>query len=242
MMIPKAWARVLSFAIVISLLTSVYVITDFPTMDVKAVNHGGVISINETWSGTGNHFIQSNVTIIENATVYVEAGASIQFEVISNIGPLNIFVNGTFILDGTAEDPITVYPRVQVGKEEPGQWGTIYYNATSNDTVSKVSHTEIAYGTTGLYLEDSSILVENTHVHNMSQEGIISYASSPIIRNCTLHYNNFGIWAEAGGEPFIQNNTIEWNMYDGIYAVSRVNPIIKDNRIWKNIDDGIHIL
>ncbi len=232
----------MSFAIVISLLTSVYVITDFPTMDVKAVNHAGVISVNETWSGTGNHFIQANVTILENVTVYVEAGASIQFEVLPSIGPQNIFINGTFILDGTAENPITVYPRVQVGKEEPGQWGRIYYNATSNDTVSKVSHAEIAYGTTGLYLEDSNMLVENVHVHNMSQEGIISYASSPIIRNCTLHYNNFGIWAEAGGEPFIQNNTIEWNMYDGIYAVSRVNPTIKDNRIWENIDDGIHIL
>jgi parallel beta-helix repeat protein len=228
--------------IVVSLLTSVYVITDIPTREVKAVNHGGVIIGNETWSGTGNHFITSNVTIAENASVYVEAGASILFEVIANLGPLNIFVNGTFILDGTAIKPITVYPRVQSGKEFPGDWGTIYYNATSNDTASKVSYSEIAYGTTGLFLEDSSIVVENSEIHNMSQEGIVSYASSPIIRNSTLHYNNFGIWAEAGGEPLIQNNTIEWNMYDGIYGVSRVNPTIKDNNISNNIDDGIHLL
>ncbi|MCK5292689.1 MAG: Ig-like domain-containing protein [Thermoplasmata archaeon] len=241
-MIPKPWARAMSLLIVVSLLTSVYVITDFPTREVRAVNHGGVISVNETWSGTGNHFITSNVTITENAAVYVEAGADILFEVVASLGPLNIFVNGTFILDGTPMKPITVYPRVQSGKEFPGDWGTIYYNATSNDTASKVSYTEIGYGTTGLYLEDSNIIVENCEIHNMSQEGIVSYASSPIIRNSTLHYNNFGIWAEAGGEPLIQNNTIEWNMYDGIYGVSRVNPTIKDNIIQNNIDDGIHLL
>lgn len=241
-MIPKPWARAVSLLIVVSLLTSVYVVTDFPTRDVKAVTHSGTISVDETWSGTGNHFITGNVMITENTTVYVEAGANILFEVVASLGPLNIFVNGTFILDGTPIKPITVYPRVQSGKEFPGDWGTIYYNATSNDTASKVSYSEIAYGTTGLFLEDSSILVENSEIHNMSQEGIVSYASSPIIRNNTLHYNNFGIWAEAGGEPLIQNNTIEWNMYDGIYGVSRVNPTIKDNRIENNIDDGIHLL
>jgi len=243
-MIPKAWARAVSFVIVISLLTSVYVITDLPTMEVKATGHSGIIIVNETWSSTGSHFILGNVTIPENITVTVEPGATVEFEEESatNVGPLNIFVNGTFILGGTPEDPITFTSRAQVTQRKPGDWGTIYYNATSNDTASRVSYTKLEFGTQGLFLEDTSILVENTEVTNMSQEGIVSYASSPIIRNCTLHYNNFGIWAEAGGEPLIQNNTIEWNMYDGVYAVSRVNPTIIDNNISNNIDDGVHIL
>lgn len=243
-MIPKAWARALSFVIVISLLTSVYVITDFPTMDVVAVNHSGIVTQNETWRGTNNHIILGNVTIPEGITVEIEAGADVQFEDTgnTNIGLLNIFVNGTLIINGTEADPVTFTSRVQVNQKAPGQWGTIYYNATADETRSKVSHAVMEYGYEGLYLEDTSILVENVHIHNMSQEGIVVYGSSPIIRNCTLHYNNFGIWAEAGGEPLIIDNTIEWNMYDGIYAVSRVNPIIKNNLIWNNIDDGIHIL
>lgn len=243
-MIPKAWARALSFTIVISLLTSVYVITDLPTMDVVAVNHSGIVTQDEVWRGTNNHIILGNVTIPENITVEIEAGADVQFEDTgnTNIGLLNIFVNGTLIINGTPEKPITFTSRVQVTQKAPGQWGTIYYNATANETRSKVSHAVMEYGYQGLYLEDTSILVENIHVHNMSQEGIVVYASSPIIRNCTLHYNNFGIWAEAGGEPLIINNIIEWNMYDGIYAVSRVNPTIKDNIIMNNIDDGIHVL
>ncbi|TET91232.1 MAG: PKD domain-containing protein [Methanomassiliicoccales archaeon] len=237
-MIPKAWARVLSLAIVCSLLTGLYVITDFPVMEVKAVNHGGVVTQNETWKGAQNHIIQMNVTIPEGIVVEIEAGADVQFEG----GPLNIFVNGTLIINGTSEDPVTFWPRVQAGKEMPGDWGSVYYNATANDTVSKVSYAIMGYGTEALYLEDTNILVENVHIHNMSQSGIVSYASSPIIRNSTIHYNNFGIWMEAGGEPLIENNTIEWNWYDGIYGVSRVKPTIINNRVWKNIDDGIHLL
>jgi parallel beta-helix repeat protein len=239
-MIPRPWARAVSLLIVISLLTSVYVITDFPTMEVRAVNHGGLITANETWSGTGNHFITSNVTIAENATVLVEGGANIEFEVGS--GPLNIFVNGTLILDGNAQDRVRVSSRVQSGKEFPGDWDSIYYNATSNETASRVSYADIGYGTHGLFLEDSGILVENSEFHNMSQEGILTYYADPIIRNSTIHYNNFGIWAEGGGEPLIENCTIEWNMYDGIYAVSRASPRIINNRIRYNIDDGIHML
>ncbi|UCD92479.1 MAG: Ig-like domain-containing protein, partial [Methanobacteriota archaeon] len=243
-MIPKAWARALSLAIVCSLLTGLYVITDFPVMEVKAVNHAGVVTQNETWRGTNNHIILMNVTIPENITVEIEAGADVQFEDTgnTNLGPLNIFVNGTLIINGTPADPVTFWPRVQAGKEVPGDWGSIYYNATANDTASKVSYAIMGYATEALYLEDTGILVENVQIHNSSQSGIVSYASSPVIRNSTIQYNNFGIWMEAGGEPVIDNNTIEWNWYDGIYGVSRVKPTIINNRVWRNIDDGIHLL
>lgn len=243
-MIPKAWARALSLITVCSLLTGLYVVTDFPVMEVKALNHEGVITQNETWKGAINHIILGNVTIPENITVEIEAGADVLFQdpANTNIGPLSIFVNGTLIINGTQVDPITFMPRVQAGKEMPGDWGSVYYNATANDTASKVSNFIMGYGTEGLYLEDTNILVENGHVHNMSQVGILSYASSAIIRNCTIKHNNFGIWAEAGGEPLIENNTLEWNRYDGFYGVSRVNPTIINNRAWYNLDDGIHLL
>lgn len=243
-MIPKAWARAISLLVVSLLLTGLYIVPDFATMEVKALNHGGVIAVNEIWKGQINHIILTNVTIPENITVEIEGGADVLFEDTANtlLGPLSIFVNGTLIINGTPEDRVLFTSRVQAGKEAPGDWNQIYYNSTSNDTRSRVSYATFQYGIHGLFLEDSNILVENSEFSNMSQEGILSYASSPIIRNCTVHYNTYGIWAESGGAPHIENNTIEWNWYDGIYGVRMITPTIINNRVWNNLDDGIHIM
>ena len=87
---------------------------------------GGTINISQTLSGKVNIF--SNVTISENAEIFIAPGTVINFE-----DNYMITVNGTLIAEGTEEDSIYFTGQVYYSDSE-NCWGGILFQGTWDQT------------------------------------------------------------------------------------------------------------
>ena len=71
--------------------------------------------------------------------------------------------------------------------------------------------------------------------------GIYCYESSPFINNNTISNNSYdGMYCSNNSSPFINNNTISNNNYDGICCGDFSSPTIISNNIFSNNSYGIY--
>jgi hypothetical protein len=231
----------------ITLLLAVFLLANGENVhgSVDNTSHCGSISTSVTWSSTGNvHIVTCNVTIAPNATLTVDPGAIVKFQL-----GTRLIVDGTLRILGSSENPVylTSLRDDTVGGDTNGDgsattpakhnWLGIHFRASSNDANSLIDHAVIrytgAYNYGAVHLEDASPTIQNTTLVN-GHIGILAQSSVPNLF-CNDIYDNqsHGIFNATPGVTVTAVNQW-WGHGSGPYhAVS--NP----NGLGNSVSDGI---
>ncbi|OGQ10056.1 MAG: hypothetical protein A2138_21760 [Deltaproteobacteria bacterium RBG_16_71_12] len=137
---------------------------------------GDTISADETWTCTdGPHLVEGIVTVADDATLTIEAGALLRLQPASRIATTRA---GRVESVGTAEAPILFTSKNGLsGSFGAGAEGGLNIFAVETGEPSVVEHTIIERG-----------------IHGMGIFGLSSNADPPVVRDNTLRDNeNFGI-------------------------------------------------
>jgi len=170
----------------------------------QETHHSGTISSDETWDAQHIHIVDDNLYIEDNATVTIEAGATVKVN-------QNVFIYvgynspGGLVAVGTASKRITF--TANTPHPSAGFWGGIYF-AESAFSTSKLEFCDIEYAgaDSGWGEGDGGVLIQG------------SGATGPAIKvaNCNIRYigatnsGAFGIVLGWGGHfaANSENNTI----------------------------------
>lgn len=154
-----------------------------------------IITENTTWDNDLPHVVYGLAVVAPGVTLRVSEGARIHFH---NNSSLIFLAESTMKVYGSAEEPVTFQgDRLEAFyKEIPGQWGRIWFTATSKD--HEINHAIIKNGTLGLHVDtigsinNPTLTIRNTIIKNMSIAGILAQGShivaeNLIIANCGEH-------------------------------------------------------
>jgi hypothetical protein len=109
--------------------------------------NGEVIECNTTWTADRPYVLSNSILIDTLCQLTIEAGTRIYSQLNSNI-----FVRGTFVVNGTAEEPV-IFRNDRLEERfnnAPGQWGGIIFLPGSHSNA--MEFTSIRNAKTGIYL------------------------------------------------------------------------------------------
>lgn len=163
------------------------------------------ITSDTTWTLAGSpYLVKQSVSIISGSTLTVQAGVVIEFT-----GYFSLSVLGTIIVGGTPADKVIF--TYDSPTPSPGSWEGIRFLADSNDSGSSITSASIFYATTGLFLDQSSPVMDNVEISSSLRKGISLYHSSPLIKNSKiLHGLGTGI-KSVMGSPTVQDTEVSGN-------------------------------
>ncbi|MEW6509285.1 MAG: reprolysin-like metallopeptidase [Bacteroidota bacterium] len=140
----------------------------------------GTLTENEWWRGTVT--ITGNVTVPNNITLTIEAGAQIYF----NQGA-SLIVNGTLNAVGNSTNKITF-----TRSGSSGTWDGIKFNSGSSGSVQ---YCDISYANYGvhLYISPSSIVVSNNTITNGNVGIYCHQTTSTLLRNIITGQSSYGL-------------------------------------------------
>ncbi len=149
----------------------------------NTITHSGIISSDETWSKDKIHVIDSWITI-KNATVTIEAGATVEF--VSG-GEINVSTGGGLVADGSAS------PILFTGQtKQSGFWDYIEFKNDAVNANSRLINCIFEYG--GGYSDNGALLYIN---------------NGATVKNCTIrHSASTGVKIDDEAQPIFENNTI----------------------------------
>jgi len=190
----------LIFIIVIAGFTS---IIDLTSENARGTDVSGVIYDGKggPWTPLGSPYIVvGNVTITTGHTLTIWPGVQVKFE-----GYYSIFVEGNLNATGTDTNKINITSNKAA--PAPGDWEKIQIN---NSGYAEIKHTNISYGSFGLwFLESSNNNVSANNILN-NEQGIYLQQSS----NITMINNNFvndGIIIKGDGPNHFNSHIIPKN-------------------------------
>ncbi|MDC0325736.1 right-handed parallel beta-helix repeat-containing protein [bacterium] len=161
-----------------------------------------------------------------------------------------IYVNGTLIAEGTAQEPILF--SANSAEPAPGQWDGIYFGPTSG--ASEFHHCTIQYAGdhlgvfhganqySSLYIDGSSPILDHLTVAHSASEGILMYESDTVLTDSLIRHNvKNALLLQGGASPTLVNNTIVENTGNGIKIQHGSTPSAINNIITGNGGAGIYI-
>ena len=122
-------------------------------VEAAIVQVGGSLSGNTTWTADNVYVVGSDLVIPENISLSIQPGTVVKLK-----GRISIFVRGALIANGQAGTPIvfTSFQDDTYGGDtdgdgaatppKPGDWGSVQFDPTSNDTTSSVQQAIVRYG------------------------------------------------------------------------------------------------
>lgn len=224
-------------------------------LDQITTNVTGVISTNTTWYYANSPYIVTgHVLVNQGVTLTIEPGVEVKFS-----DDTYLRVDGTLVARGTAADKIIF--TTNNSTPTAGDWDSIKFTDTSNDSKCIISYAEIKYAQYGVYGDKAAPTITYSTITYNSDGGIyLSFSSasetptisnnvitnngtynsgtgiysmaSPTINNNIIQNNYVGVNAYSGGRPVISNNIISYNCY-GI-STSYNSPMISNNSISNN--------
>ncbi len=184
----------------------------------------GIISSNTTWSlKNGPYVVTGNILVNDGVVLTIEPGVEIIFKKHPMRGMgYTIKIDGTLVSKGTEKNKITFTSE----NKQPGDWGAIYFSASSTDwnensgNGSIIENSIIEYGGSS---QDRAINARDTLIG-------ISH-SAPLIKNNILRFSDAdAIRIETGISSFasFQNN----NVSNDANQPKIINNIIQTGRIF----------
>lgn len=188
-----------------------------------------VISGETVWSGEVR--INGTVTVKKEGSLTILPGSRILFERIDkdgdNIGDAEIYVEGTLLARGTAQEPILFSSAAAVPR--PADWKFLYLDYARQGELAHII-AEYAYSGVQIHFCKASIL-DSEFRYNV--DGVrFSTVNIEIARN-RIHHNSHGIrYEERRGTGSVHHNEIVDNEI-GIFVVTRSDDrtLFRDNNI-----------
>lgn len=231
--------------------------------NVLATNHGGWITMDETWDKTGNpHNIVRDLKVNASVTLTILEGVNVSF----SLGT-TLYVDGDLVVRGTSTEPVRFSSSSFMPQR--GDWGSIHFNSSSGggQPSSTIDDAIIEYGSSGIYVYNRSLSissctirenfvgidsnlgalsVETNSIYDNTNDGINwtgwnsgSSLASIVGNNITNNGGN-GINGSAGATVAISANDISFNTYGIRFNDS--TPVTSQNSIFNNSEDGIYFL
>ena len=214
-----------------------------------------------TWHENLPYIVTTNLTLESSNTLTLEPGTVVKF-----LANTNLIIRGTLVADGTQDDRI-IFTSIKddffggdtqqdgaATKPLPGNWGTIYFGDTSNDSGSRINHVLIQYAgtsynygtgtvTAGLSFDSASTSIQNTIISKSSGYGLqLINASSPLVANSTFVDNlNHGAWLSAASSPTFNDNIFARNAGYAVYQSASSQAIYSGNIAAGNKTNGIGV-
>ena len=150
-----------------------------------------IVDRDTTFTDELPYIIKDSLVVSKNATLKLSAGCKFYFG-----AGARLVVHGTLLAEGTLENKILMrgertdymfanqpYDRV------PGQWGGIVFTAESHG--NKINYCDIHSGECGLrcdssYNDEEKLRMENTILHNMSEDGLRVKSSKVFVGNSQI--------------------------------------------------------
>lgn len=149
------------------------------------------------WYGTIN--ITGDVTVPSGNTLTISKGTTIVFlefdQNSDNVGDFDITVNGTLVVEGTADEPVIFTTLDTNGKVNASSWNKILLNTGSGPHT--IDHAVFEYGDVALEIKAPATLTD-----------------------VELRNNRVGISVPAGGVATLANVSVHDSVDDGITAAS----------------------
>ncbi len=198
-----------------------------------------IIDENTTWTSGLPYVVYGIAAVAPGVTLRIEEGSNIHFH---NNSSLIFLQQSSLKVDGSLENPVTFQgDRLETFyREQPGQWGRIWFTATSRD--HEIDYAIIKNGTVGLHVDtlgsytDPTLRIRNTVIKNMSLAGLLAQGShveaeNLAIANCGEH----AMILALGGNYDFRHLTIA--NYFSIKA--RNTPSVFINNYYEDIDGQI---
>ena len=152
----------------------------------------------------------TNITYVLLGNMTINSGTSVNVEpgVVIKVNGCNLYVDGGFKTDGIAGQNVMFTSLKDDNEGNPfdtngdgnatspnwGDWGTIKFRATSDDSYCKINYTMVKYAA-GMWPSEGSIAFEN--------------AGGQINNSTITNSYNFGIYSNGNSTPAVNNVTIQ---------------------------------
>ena len=186
--------------------------------------NGGTISHDAIWPAGIPYYIQSNITVqgtdgTDGRTILtIEPGALLLFYQYTSLKiGASSGAPGALIAQGTLEDPI--WFTSSKATPAPGDWSSIYFYNTSDDSTSILEYCNVEYGgyanQGGIYISDANPTVRYNNITN-NKYGIYVYSGNPVITNNNIYDNvGYGLYRATASVLAAQYNW--WGNATGPY-------------------------
>jgi hypothetical protein len=195
----------------------------------------------QTWTSDLPYVLYGLVIVDEDKVLTINEGARIHFHKNSSL----IFLGGSSIkVNGNLDAPVLFQgDRLEpFYRELPGQWGRIWFTATSKD--HEFNYAIIKNGTVGLHVDSigsfthPTLTIKNSIIKNMSSTGLLMqgsnvYAENTIVANCGEH----SAYINIGGKYEFNHCT-----FANYYSIGvRQTPMIYMNNYYFDVNGNVQI-
>lgn len=162
----------------------------------------GAITVDTTWGLTGNNYIVTcQVQVMQNVKLTIEPGVRVYFN-----PDTGLRIDGELIAHGVTFGSANATPA-------PGDWGRIFFMATSNDALFDANGNYLS----GSILKDSAVVYGGGGVEG----SVMTYGASPFFSgNSILLSASRGIFAQgrSANQPVVMRENFISNNKGGIYV------------------------
>ena len=200
-----------------------------------------IIDENTTWTSQLPYVVYGLAVVAPDVTLSVDEGARVHFH---NNASLVFLQRSSLKVNGSADAPVTFQgDRLEpFYSEQPGQWGRIWFTATSKD--HEINHAIIKNGSVGLHVDtigsttNPTLKIRNTVIRNKSIAGLLAQGShveaeNLAIANCGQH----AMILALGGKYSFRHTTIA-----NYYRIDvRNTPSVLINNFYQDVDGVIQV-
>lgn len=200
-----------------------------------------IIDEDTTWDDTLPYVLYGLVVVAPDVSLHVDEGAGVHLH---NNASIVFLERSTLKVQGSADHPVTFQgDRLEeFYQEQPGQWGRIWFTATSKD--HEIDHAIIKNGTVGLHVDtigsvtEPTLQISNTIIKNHSLVGLLAQGSyveaeNLAIANCGEHAMTLAL----GGRYAFKHITIA-NYYN---IDIRNTPSVWINNYYEDVDGNVQV-
>jgi parallel beta-helix repeat protein len=183
------------------------------------------------------------VTVINGANLTISPGTFVFF---TNGSSLNIGYYGILTANASSSSPITFN---FISPNSSSQNGIKFTNSSSMGTINyckirgayrgiyessvslNITNSAISGCADGIYLYNSSPVIQACNIYNNSNDGISMLYSSPTVKENYIQNNSTGVYCSTNSDPVIGNSSTQMGNYIssngyGVIAFNNANPRI----------------
>ena len=213
-----------------------------PFTSMATTNILGQIT-NMTWSAANSPYvIKGDITILSGATLTIEPGVEIQINSSDDQGSgmnpnkVEIIVNGSLLIQGTANNPITIHAQSGAAK---GTWSGIEINNFA--TPVTIDHANIQDAESAIQSAAPNISITNSSLSNNSANGLNVTAGNAILINDIMTENAVGLLVQTTGSATVANSLVYTNTSGVENSQTQDSLSLVNCTIYGNMNSGVYV-